>query len=304
MDGRPLFLRVADLVRELGAAHVGEAGYSDVGAVAGATAPAQLRLVREALPNAFLLVPGYGAQGAGADALRGHRRRRRRRVRRQRVALHHLRVAGRRRRLSKGCGRRRRIYAQRPPGHPVTDETPKKRTRRPRPSSAAGTPPRPAPLRRRADDPDAALRRLESMGAPGAASEPAGPAPLPPRRSSTRTAARLRPPAAAVSGVQAHAARPARVRRAARLHADGGAHRGAGRLPRRRHRPRRHRRAVRRDGSDDAHAHADGQGDQDRRRHTTSRDQEVRGPERRLARRASPRGSTPPPASSWRSTPI
>jgi len=71
VDGRPLFLRVADLVRELGAAHVGEAGYSDVGAVAGATAPAQLRAVREVLPNAFLLVPGYGAQGAGADALAG-----------------------------------------------------------------------------------------------------------------------------------------------------------------------------------------------------------------------------------------
>jgi orotidine-5'-phosphate decarboxylase len=71
VDGRPLFLRVADLVRELGAAHVGSAGYSDVGAVAGATAPAQLRAVREALPNAFLLVPGYGAQGAGADALAG-----------------------------------------------------------------------------------------------------------------------------------------------------------------------------------------------------------------------------------------
>jgi orotidine-5'-phosphate decarboxylase len=71
VGGRPLFLRVADLVRELGAAHVGEAGYSDVGAVAGATAPEQLRLVREALPSAFLLVPGYGAQGAGADALAG-----------------------------------------------------------------------------------------------------------------------------------------------------------------------------------------------------------------------------------------
>ena len=52
-------------------AHVGDAGYSDVGAVAGATAPASLRLVREALPHAFLLVPGYGAQGAGADALAG-----------------------------------------------------------------------------------------------------------------------------------------------------------------------------------------------------------------------------------------
>ena len=46
-------------------------GYSDVGAVAGATAPAPLRAVREALPHAFLLVPGFGAQGAGADALAG-----------------------------------------------------------------------------------------------------------------------------------------------------------------------------------------------------------------------------------------
>ena len=57
--------------RRLGAEHVGESGYSDVGAVAGATAPASLRAVREALPHAFLLVPGYGAQGGGAEALAG-----------------------------------------------------------------------------------------------------------------------------------------------------------------------------------------------------------------------------------------
>jgi len=69
--GGPLYLRVADLVAKLGAGHVGAAGYSDVGAVAGATAPASLRLVREALPNAFLLVPGFGAQGAGPEALAG-----------------------------------------------------------------------------------------------------------------------------------------------------------------------------------------------------------------------------------------
>jgi orotidine-5'-phosphate decarboxylase len=71
VDGRPLYLHVADLVARLGAAHVGESGYSDVGAVAGATSPESLRLVREALPQAFLLVPGYGAQGAGPEALRG-----------------------------------------------------------------------------------------------------------------------------------------------------------------------------------------------------------------------------------------
>ena len=64
-------MRVAELVARLGADHMGDAGYSDVGAVVGATSPASLRLVREALPHAFLLVPGYGAQGAGADALAG-----------------------------------------------------------------------------------------------------------------------------------------------------------------------------------------------------------------------------------------
>ena len=70
-DGRPLFLHVADLVARLGAEHIGAHGYSDVGAVAGATAPAALRAVRAALPNAFLLIPGYGAQGAGPEALEG-----------------------------------------------------------------------------------------------------------------------------------------------------------------------------------------------------------------------------------------
>ena len=71
VDGRPLYLHVADLVARLGAGHLGDAGYSDVGAVAGATAPTSLRLVRKALPQAFILVPGYGAQGAGQEALRG-----------------------------------------------------------------------------------------------------------------------------------------------------------------------------------------------------------------------------------------
>lgn len=71
VDGRSLYLHVADLVARLGAEHIGEAGYSDVGAVAGATSPTSLRLVRGALPQAFLLVPGYGAQGAGREELRG-----------------------------------------------------------------------------------------------------------------------------------------------------------------------------------------------------------------------------------------
>ena len=46
------------MIARLGAGHVGAHGYSDVGAVAGATAPTSLAAVRDALPHAFLLVPG------------------------------------------------------------------------------------------------------------------------------------------------------------------------------------------------------------------------------------------------------
>lgn len=44
----------------------GRYGYSAVGAVVGATYPAQLGELRAALPHTFFLVPGYGAQGGGA----------------------------------------------------------------------------------------------------------------------------------------------------------------------------------------------------------------------------------------------
>ena len=42
-------------------------GYTALGAVVGATHPAALADLRQRLPAAVLLVPGYGAQGAGAD---------------------------------------------------------------------------------------------------------------------------------------------------------------------------------------------------------------------------------------------
>ena len=71
IDGRPLYLHVADSVARWGEAVMGKYGWSSVGAVAGATHPDQAAKVREALPHAFLLVPGYGAQGAGAADLKG-----------------------------------------------------------------------------------------------------------------------------------------------------------------------------------------------------------------------------------------
>jgi len=43
---------------------VGASGLSPVGAVMGATYPEHARRARELMPNGFILVPGYGEQGA------------------------------------------------------------------------------------------------------------------------------------------------------------------------------------------------------------------------------------------------
>lgn len=62
-----LFERVAALVTRLAEPHRGASGYAPVGAVVGATHPAALGELRAQLPYSVLLVPGYGAQGGGAD---------------------------------------------------------------------------------------------------------------------------------------------------------------------------------------------------------------------------------------------
>jgi len=67
-DGRKLYEAVASKVSEWGEEMIGEEGFSSVGAVVGATWPEQAVQLRKEMPNAFILVPGYGAQGAGADA--------------------------------------------------------------------------------------------------------------------------------------------------------------------------------------------------------------------------------------------
>lgn len=71
MDGVPLYARMGDLCEKWGAEMIGKYGYSAVGAVVGATYPAQLRELRERLPHTFFLVPGYGAQGGGAEGVAG-----------------------------------------------------------------------------------------------------------------------------------------------------------------------------------------------------------------------------------------
>jgi len=70
-DGTPLWLLVAGLVDEWGADFVGEHGMSSVGAVVGATVPRLMGDARRAMPQAILLLPGVGAQGASpADVAR------------------------------------------------------------------------------------------------------------------------------------------------------------------------------------------------------------------------------------------
>jgi orotidine-5'-phosphate decarboxylase len=64
----PLFEVASRLVAELG--REDGSGYPDAGAVVGATRPEVGRRVRELLPDALFLTPGYGAQGGGADDVR------------------------------------------------------------------------------------------------------------------------------------------------------------------------------------------------------------------------------------------
>ena len=62
----PLADTVAAAVTAWGSELVGERGYSSVGAVVGATHKEELADLRAKLPGVPLLLPGYGAQGAGA----------------------------------------------------------------------------------------------------------------------------------------------------------------------------------------------------------------------------------------------
>lgn len=66
-EGRPLYVHVAEAVAAWSAENVGVCGYGDVGAVVGATHPAELAALRKMLPHVLFLIPGFGAQGATAE---------------------------------------------------------------------------------------------------------------------------------------------------------------------------------------------------------------------------------------------
>lgn len=65
-EGRPLYRHVAEYVELLAAQTAGHGGYGAVGAVVGATYPAQLTELRQAMPHTWFLIPGFGAQGGTA----------------------------------------------------------------------------------------------------------------------------------------------------------------------------------------------------------------------------------------------
>jgi orotidine-5'-phosphate decarboxylase len=66
VDGHPLYERLASLIQQWGQGTEGTRGYQAVGAVVGATYPAEAARLRQLMPYTYFLVPGYGAQGAGA----------------------------------------------------------------------------------------------------------------------------------------------------------------------------------------------------------------------------------------------
>ncbi len=62
IDGKPLYELVGEKVAEWGKDCMGDE-YSYIGAVVGATYPEMGKVLRKVMPKAFILVPGYGAQG-------------------------------------------------------------------------------------------------------------------------------------------------------------------------------------------------------------------------------------------------
>lgn len=70
MDGKTLFEVVAERVNEWNADTIGKSGYGAVGAVVGATYPEQAKILRGLMPKSYFLVPGYGAQGGGAQGVK------------------------------------------------------------------------------------------------------------------------------------------------------------------------------------------------------------------------------------------
>ncbi|HHW46120.1 MAG TPA: orotidine-5'-phosphate decarboxylase [Clostridiales bacterium] len=71
IDGKAIYAIMGELCEQWGEKLPGKYGYTGVGAVVGATYPQQLKNLRAKLLHTLFLVPGYGAQGAGASDVAG-----------------------------------------------------------------------------------------------------------------------------------------------------------------------------------------------------------------------------------------
>ena len=67
LEGAPLFARVVESLAPMIERLKGDSGWSGLTLVTGATGPDEARHLRNLAPKALFLVPGYGAQGAGAS---------------------------------------------------------------------------------------------------------------------------------------------------------------------------------------------------------------------------------------------
>lgn len=67
LQSETVYLRMGKMCEKWGESLPGKYGYTGVGAVVGATYPDQLKELRNELKHVFFLVPGYGAQGGGAN---------------------------------------------------------------------------------------------------------------------------------------------------------------------------------------------------------------------------------------------
>ncbi|MEX0818866.1 MAG: orotidine-5'-phosphate decarboxylase [Pirellulaceae bacterium] len=70
-DRGAVYQHVARHVESLNVTTAGASGYGSIGAVVGATYPEQLSELRSVMPHAWILVPGYGAQGGTAADVAG-----------------------------------------------------------------------------------------------------------------------------------------------------------------------------------------------------------------------------------------
>lgn len=64
-----VYIEMAKLVKDWGSDGIGERGFSNIGAVVGATYPEEAEEIRRLFPQIFFLLPGYGAQGGKAQTL-------------------------------------------------------------------------------------------------------------------------------------------------------------------------------------------------------------------------------------------